>query len=102
MRGSNTLFSDIFIDEKPVEKQAKGRSANLNDKRNELLINRYYYYGLQKFRYDFILDKLSEEFFLSVVTIPKVIDENYLILHNLKKEQPSKQLLQKKWPHLVW
>jgi len=104
MRGSNTLFSDIFIETatEQTAKPSKGRSADLHQRRNELLINRYYYYGIQKLRYDFILEKLSDEFFLSVITIPFTIAENYTILHKVKKEQPTKQALQKKWPHLVW
>ncbi len=102
MRGSNTLFADIFIDEKPVEKQVKGRSASLNSQRNELLVHRFYYHGLKGLRYDLVIAEISKEFFLTDVTIPKVIADNYPLLTALKKSPPSKQFFQKKWPHLVW
>lgn len=105
MRGSLSLFTDIF--EQPVtpgpEVRRKGRSPELHAKRNECLIDRYYYYG--KFmdrRYESIIKTLSEEFFISPVTIPEVIAENSSLLLNLKKNQPSKNWFSKKWPHLSW
>lgn len=102
MRGSNTLFADIFEDQQPV-KQRKGRSSTLIAQRNECLIDRYYFYG--KFcdkRYTSILKTLSLEFFISEVTIPEVITDNETFLHSLKKQQPTPQHFKKKWPHLVW
>ena len=101
MRGSNTLFSDIFEDN-VVIKQRKGRSADLIKLRNECLIDRYFYYGLQKFRYNYILDILSKEFFLSPITIPEVIEANFEKLSALKKEQPAMKYFKEKWPHLSW
>lgn len=104
-RGVNTLFSNIFIEESPApaEKQEKGRSKILNSKRNECLIDRYFFYGkFSGLRYDLILEKLSLEFFLSEVTIPKVVDENLDKLIELKKNKPTKEDFQNKWPHLVW
>ena len=102
MRGSNTLFSDIFEDNKPP-KQRKGRSLNLINKRNECLIARYFYYG--KFcdkKYTSIIEILSEEFFLSTVTIPEIIDDNSQLLHSLKKEANNPNHFKNKWPHLTW
>lgn len=101
MRGSNTLFADIFEDI-VVIKQRKGRSADLINQRNECLIDRYFYYGQQKLRYNYILDILSKEFFLSRITIPEVIEANFEKLSALKKQQPSLKYFKDRWPHLTW
>ena len=106
LRGTKTLFTDLFIPTfEPAEKQGKGRSESLYNLRNECLIARYYYFSKHKMadmRYDVIIKTLSSEFFLSEVTIPNVLSQNYKHLHELKKLQPSKQYFVKKWPHLVW
>lgn len=105
-RGTLKLFKDIFTEEEnqePVEKQSKGRSEILNSKRNECLLDRYFFYGKYSgLRYELILEMLSAEFFLSKVTIPKIVDENLDKLIELKKEKPEKNFFQNKWPHLVW
>lgn len=103
-RGVNTLYNQIFVEPSPVpESKKKGRNEALNAKRNECLIDRYFFYGkFSGLRYDLILSALSEEFFLSEVTIPKVVDENLEKLVALRQMKPSKQYFQKKWPHLVW
>jgi hypothetical protein len=104
-RGSLTLFNDIFVaEETPVlTVQRKGRSPELISKRNECLVSRYYFLG--KFtdnRYNKILDTLEDEFFISTVTIPEIITENYELLVELKQKQPNRDYFKKKWPHLVW
>ena len=103
-RGSNTLFSDIFIDQpEETSTQRRGRSAYFHSQRNECLVDRYYYYcKVSEKRYDIVLEKLSVEFFLSTVTIPEIIDSNYEHLVRLKKAAPDAQHFKKKWPHLVW
>lgn len=102
-RGVNTLYSQIFVEPATVlESKRKGRSEVLNSKRNDCLIDRYFYYGRFGLRYDIILNLLSDEFFLSEVTIPKIVDENLDKLIALKKTKPTKTYFQKKWPHMVW
>lgn len=105
MRGSNTLFSDIFIDDNPPVKTGKGRSVALHDARNEALISRYYYYGKffdNKLKYDWIINTVAKEFWLSPVTVPEIIDDNFAVLANLKKQQPALKFFKEKYPHLVW
>lgn len=107
-RGTLKLFKDIFTDEEENQERieetiSKGRSKTLNSKRNECLLDRYFFYGKYSGkRYDLILEMLSTEFFLSEVTIPKIVDENLDKLIELKKEKPEKSFFQNKWPHLVW
>ncbi len=108
IRGSNTLFKDIFELPQP-EKSRKGRSETLYSQRNECLLDRYFYYGYTTGnRFDIIIKTLSSEFWLSEITIPELIEKNYDKLTQVKKEYREldplslKIQLQQKWPHLVW
>lgn len=104
MRGSQSLFADIFVKEShPQPRLRKGRSRELIARRNECLITRYYFYAkFKEKRYDKILEALSAEFFLSDYTIPEIITANYAQLKGLHKEQPPISVFAKKWPHMVW
>jgi len=105
--GANTLFKEVFYTT-PAVKQRKGRSLSLIEKRNECLVDRYYFHGRKKVSYAYLLEIISNEFFLSMVTIPEVIEANFNTLASLKKQwhdQDEKKLaehLRKKWPHLMW
>lgn len=105
-RGSRTLFTDIFeteADATDVQKR-KGRSEVFHARRNELLINRYYYYGNKQPRpsYKWILGQLSFEFNISETTIVEAIADNHGILQLLKKNKPTPKDMAKRWPHFVW
>ncbi len=102
MRGSKTLFNDIFSESK-TKKTGKGRSKEMHTARNSCLIDRYYYLGqFTKYKYEVVIGVLSQEFFLSTVTIPEIIDGCYEQLKDLKKRQPGIKYFKGKWPHLVW
>lgn len=105
MLGQQKLFENFFEDEQTpvVTATRRGRSEELHARRNEALIERYYYYG--KFtdkRYEAILDQLSDEFFLTPVTISEVMNDNFNKLSDLKAHAPAKDYFKKKYPHLVW
>lgn len=98
------LFNDL-VDNTIPEKQQKGRSKSLIDKRNECLLDRLFFFKkIFAFDYDHVLDILSQETFLSTVTIPKIIEraESVLYLRTLKMQTPDRAYFQKKWPYLVW
>lgn len=103
-RGTLTLFKDIFVEEtERPNRLRKGRSEAHIARRNECLIDRYYFHAkTTEKRYDVVLKTLSEEFFLSEITIPEIIDDCYDQLSHLKKNPPVKSYFMKKWPHLVW
>lgn len=102
MRGSKILFNDIFS-EPEVKDNKKGRSKEMHAARNSCLTDRYYYLGqFTKFKYEAVINVLSNEFFLSTVTIPGIIDGCYEQLKDLKKQQPGIKYFKEKWPHLVW
>lgn len=101
-----TLFNNLIEDEAPVlEKQQKGRSKALISKRDELLLDRLYFFK-KTFRldYDYVLEVLSGEFFLTEGTIPRLIEKagNQPYIRTLRISQPERNELEKKWPHLVW
>jgi hypothetical protein len=103
MRGQQSLFENVFVAVPELTVSRQGRSEELIKERNECLVSRYYYYG--KFtdkRYDAIMNDLKKEFFIETMTIQERIQENFEILAELKKQQPSKNHFKDKWPHLVW
>lgn len=102
LRGSNTLFNDIFV--MPVaEKQRKGRSEFLISKRNEFLIDRYFYLGKTTgLRYELLIRIIADEMFLSAYTIQEILYDNSAKIQAVKKVSPSKKDLMRKWPHINW
>ncbi|WP_028978956.1 hypothetical protein [Sporocytophaga myxococcoides] len=104
MRGSLTLFTDIFEESSTTSgTKKKGRSSELHAKRNECLIHRYYFYGnFSDMRYTAIIEALANEFFLSTATIPDIIQDNIHILKHLKDDRPNKIFFVKKYAHLNW
>ncbi len=104
MRGS-TLFADIAYSEPALaEKQSKGRSSDLIAKRNELLVDRFFYYKSRRYDYVYILELLSNEFFLAESTIPQILEKpnNQVYYRRLRMEQPEIKTFKIKWPHLLW
>ncbi len=105
MQRGITLFNDLVTTDVLPEKQVKGRDKELITKRNELLLDRLFFYkGIYRWDYAYMLERLSDEFFISERTISDIIEklDSQLYLRNLKLQQPSKNILEKKWPHLKW
>jgi hypothetical protein len=105
MQRGITLFNELSYSDILPNKASLGRDKDLINKRNELLLDRLYFYK-KVFYWDYakMLGELSKEFFLSEKTIPKIIEkpESQLYLRTLKLQQPSKKILEEKWPHLKW
>lgn len=98
------LFNDI-VEIIPPKKQCKGRDKAFIEKRNQCMIDRLFFYKkMYHWDYDYVLSRLSDEFFLSPVTIPKILElpESQLYLRTLKLEQPGREKFAQKWPHLKW
>lgn len=104
MRGQQ-IFQTLFNDSHPplAKQEGKGRSPQLNAKRDELLVNRYFFYGAYTpYRYEKIIAELSSEFFLAERRITDIISSHSDILRKLRDDRPSPIALKKKYPHLVW
>ena len=86
MRGKNILFNDN-IDTSYIKNEIGkgGRNKVLIQKRNEALIHRYYYYKtFTKYRYEYIIERLHLEFYLSANQVVKIITNNFEIYRIIK------------------
>jgi len=103
-RGSKTF--DILIKEEDKNNASikyNGRNLDLIEKRNKVLLNRYYVYCvICKFNYSMIIDRLSIEFFISPVTIQKIISNNISKILEIKKKKPTITILKKEYPFYNW
>jgi len=107
MRGQHLLFNDIFTTTTSIaeKKPGKGRNTDLIAARNECLVYRYYYYATffkHQLMYEYIIQKVAAEFWLSPVTVPEIIEDNFTTLAHVKKEQPTLKVLAQKFPHICW
>lgn len=108
--GSRKNYQQVFeTPPPPAENKQKGRSSSLHSKRNELLIDRYVYYGLlTDKKYNALLNTLKFEFHLETTTIADLIDDNHHQLVTVKRkyatETPQRLIKQlaEKWPHMAW
>lgn len=112
-RGQQKLFNDL-IEQEPVMVAVKGRSANLIDARNELLIHRYYWHNRREIEpgvrmdYSSLLTTIKTELFLEERTIVNIMDDCYRefqIVRKQYKDYTDAQLsreLKGRWPWLVW
>ena len=103
MRGSNLLFHDVFPINTSDKQVRKGRSESFDLNRNECLISSYYFIGLHSgFRYDLLIKIVSKQFWISETTVRNIMQLNHHLLIKIRKEQPTKNQLKKRWPHLCW
>ncbi len=101
MRGIRT-HSDFFNDTVDT-KHRKGRSKTLHQSRNLAILYRYYYYSkFTKMRYDLVIEALSNEFYLSHITLVELINDNIEVLSKVKKESPSIAFLKTNYKHYNW
>lgn len=112
-RGQQKLFNNL-IEREPVMLAVKGRSASLIDKRNDLLLHRYYWHNRREIEpgvrmsFQSILTTVKEELFLEERTIVNIMDDCYRefqIMRQHYKDYTDAQLgreLRGRWPWLVW
>ncbi len=115
LRGAQISFKEIFFDkaDTPVISLTKiqGRNQDLNRRRNECLVDRYYYTARRNgtgTSYEHNIKEVAEQFFLSPYHASKVILSHNVQLTELKLKWKNEQLdklqkhLSRKWPHLSW
>lgn len=80
-----------------------GRSDRLLQLRDKALCARYFYYMRYK-HYNYIksCEELSNEFYISVVQIQKVLKNNAEILKVYKTDQPTIKMLSSQYSHVKW
>lgn len=81
----------------------KGRAKELIEKRDKLLFYRYYYYArIIRFRYEDILIKLSNEFYISPRTVAQIMANKHLQATEIFSQKKSIEQLRKMYAHLIW
>ena len=87
----------------PAQKSRKGRSEELLERRNEVILYRYYYYvKIKRMRYEDIITVLGKEFFLAERTTVDLLMKSSDELSNIYKKQANENELQKLFPFLNW
>jgi hypothetical protein len=103
MRGRKKIFDEIVNGDLSSGNVTTGRSKDLISKRNKALIFRYYFYvTFTQLRYEVILEKLCEEFFISPYTIQARINDNYTLFSEVKMNKPEPSELKKTYPQFNW
>ena len=80
-----------------------GRSERLLQLRDKALSTRYYYYMRYK-HYNYIkaCEELSNEFYISVIQVQKVLKANTETLQQFRTEQPTIKQLANSYAHFSW
>lgn len=102
MKNGENIFKQLFHE--PVEAQGKkGRSSELNERRNKKLLDRYFFYGFHAGkRSDAVYAALELEFDLSARRILDIVTENIDYLKGLRDNPPTLNDFKKKYPFYVW
>ena len=105
-RGKN-IHSHLFLDKSTFtnskKEEGNGRSKKLIGKRNTALFHRYIFFSVNtNNRFDVIIYRLSDEFYLSPVRISEIISDNLELIRALKKEKINPATLKKLHPHFDW
>ncbi len=103
MRGKQKFDALFTTGDTPGNLKKKGRDLRLLARRNWCITDRYYYYGyLTQKRYEVIIKLMSLEFFLSVETLPGIIDGGTERFAELKELEPPVAYFRKQWPFMKW
>ena len=105
MRGQRTLFQNVLPEPATAEAVTRGRSPELDARRNALLCARYAYYTLYfpMYRYEAIIEhKLQHEFFLSPSRITDLLQANVGEVSRIKREKPAMRWFKSQWPCWSW
>ena len=95
----NEVRQLALIDSPAVsEEKPNGRDPELVEARNVHIMYRYHYYcTFTDKRWDVVLGLLSGEFYLSEVTLNKIIQENSVLRRRIMNEAPSIAAMKKKY-----
>lgn len=81
----------------------KGRAKDLIERRDNLLLYRYYYYArIKRMRYEHILLNLSNEFFISCRTVAQIMIKNSDQASEIFSQKQSIEQLRKMYAHFTW
>ena len=104
MRGQHSLFNNLI---EPAHFKAptlkRGRNTELMQKRNHLLMHRYYFYvKIKRKQYQDTLDVLEKEFQLSQLRIVMCMNQNSKTLKEIFNSKPDVKFLKESFDWFVW
>lgn len=83
--------------------ERKGRSEQLHQLRNEMLVHRYYYHvKIGGKQYAKTLEILQQELFISERTIVNTVSECSAMLRELNEKKPTLKYFNDKYPFFKW
>lgn len=77
----------------------RGRSTDLIDKRNRMIFVMFNFYKNSDLKYEAILKRLSQVFFISEVTLSDILFSNQDAIKKLQSERID---LEKEYPQIKW
>jgi hypothetical protein len=105
MQKGGRLFNELTVAEKKDNKNGlkTGRNDKLIMLRNEALFYRYYYYAkIHQLKYSQVVEKLSNEFYISERTILDITQKHTDLIRNIFSQKPELKALNKKYDFLNW
>ena len=102
MRGSNAILS-LFPSPIETHPEQKGRRNVHLDRRDDALAARFYFYHhIVRIRYDDILLKLEQEFFITTNVVIQRLNTRTNYMKDLSKQGAQAAYLKKMFPFYVW
>ena len=96
-------FDAIVGSDLPKSGKGKGRNKDLLKLRDHVLLCRYYYYAkLLHMRYDLVLLELSKELFLSMDTIPRIVEREIGQIKKMTDKKITVVGLEQMYPNWNW
>jgi hypothetical protein len=100
------IYQSLLFEESSTatpKKESKGRSAELIEKRDDLLLHRFYFKSkIERKIYEDALRELEAELHISKVMIQKIIQAKGEVLLTIKQQGVNKAELKQKFPWVVW
>lgn len=102
MRGQFKLFEDKFIQEAQKKEDQRPRNYYMPE-RNRCLVHRYYFHAeINKYRYDETIKLLEQEFFLTEITIVKILMKCHDQIDMIIEKKLGENDFKKMFPWLNW
>lgn len=106
-RGHQSIYNAYLFDEleppKQIVVERKGRSEKLLEKRDELIVCRYWYYmKIIRKNYPDTLTELENETFLAQITITRIVQAHHPMMKSFQETKPGVNYFKKKYPFMVW
>ncbi len=100
--GKRKLY-DKYVEAETLKTDIRGRSADRLNRRNDKIINRFYFYSMiRKMNYEHVIDELAKEFDLAPRTITDMLLKNDRVVAEVMTKKPPVVDLKKKYPYLSW